>query len=132
MVKYVIVHDTGKVINPRLVEGQMHGGLAHGMGFALFEEAIYQPDGGFVSASFLDYTIPSAPEVSMPLILVPVETPTEANPEGFKGAGESATIAAPAAISNAIEDAARQIRPEIALTSLPITPMRLYELLNPS
>ncbi|MEP7104980.1 MAG: xanthine dehydrogenase family protein molybdopterin-binding subunit [Chloroflexota bacterium] len=132
MLKYVIVHDTGKVINPLLVAGQMHGGLAHGMGFALFEEAIYQPDGGFVSASFLDYTIPSAPEVSMPLILVPVETPTEANPEGFKGAGESATIAAPAAISNAIEDAARQVRPEVALTFLPITPMRLYELLNPS
>ena len=102
------------------------------MGFSLFEEEIYQPDGGFVSASFLDYTIPSAPEVSMPLILVPVETPTEANPEGIKGAGESATIAAPAAISNAIEDAARQVRPEAALTFLPITPMRLYELLNPS
>jgi carbon-monoxide dehydrogenase large subunit len=132
MLKYVVVHDTGKVINAKLVEGQMHGGLAHGMGYALFEEAIYQPDGGFVSASFLDYTIASAPEVSMPLILVPVESPTEANPEGFKGAGESATIAAPAAISNAIEDAARQVRPDAALTFLPITPLRLYELLNPS
>lgn len=132
MLKYVVVHDTGKVINAKLVEGQMHGGLAHGLGYALFEEAIYQPDGGFVSASFLDYTIASAPEVSMPLILVPVETSTEANPEGFKGAGESATIAAPAAISNAIEDAARQVRPDAALTFLPITPLRLYELLNQS
>jgi CO/xanthine dehydrogenase Mo-binding subunit len=132
MLRYVVVHDTGKVINPTLVQGQMHGGLAHGMGYALFEEAIYQPDGAFVSASFLDYTIPSAPEVSMPLVLVPVETPTEANPEGFKGAGESATIAAPAAITNAIEDAVRQLRPEAALTSIPVTPLRLSELLNGS
>ena len=76
--------------------------------------------------------IASAPEVSTPIILVPFETPTEANPEGFKGAGESATIAAPAAISNAIEDAARQVRPDAALTFLPITPLRLYELLNQS
>jgi len=130
MRRYAIAHDTGKVINKTLVEGQLHGGLAHGMGYALFEEAIYLPDGAFVSSSFLDYTIPSAPEVSMPLLLSPVETPTEANPEGFKGAGESATIAAPACISNAIEDALRQLRPEAALTGIPATPLRLYELLN--
>jgi aerobic carbon-monoxide dehydrogenase large subunit len=132
VLRYVIVHDTGKVINTTLVQGQMHGGLAHGMGYAMFEEAIYQEDGAFVSASFLDYTIPSAPEVSMPLVLVPVETPTDANPEGFKGAGESATIATPACIANAIEDAVRQLRPEAAITSIPITPLRLYELLNGS
>ena len=66
----------------------------------------------------------------MPLLLTPVETPTEANPEGFKGAGESATIAAPAAITNAIEDALRQLKPDAALTSIPATPLRLYELLN--
>jgi len=130
MLRYVIVHDTGKVINATLVQGQMHGGLVHGMGYAMFEEAIYQADGAFVSATFLDYTIPSAPEVSMPLGLFPVETPTEANPEGFKGAGESATIAAPATIINAIEDAVRQLQPDAAISSLPVTPLRLYELLN--
>jgi len=130
MLRYVIVHDTGKVINATLVQGQMHGGLVHGMGYAMFEEAIYQADGAFVSATFLDYTIPSAPEVSMPLGLFPVETPTEANPEGFKGAGESATIAAPATIINAIEDAVCQLQPDAAISSLPVTPLRLYELLN--
>src|SRR5437764_1951374 len=130
VLKYAIVHDTGKVINKTLVEGQMHDGLAHGMGYALFEEAVYQPDGAFVSSSFLDYTIASAPEVSMPLLLTPVETPTEANPEGLKGAGETAAIAAPAAITNAIEDALRQLKPDAALTSIPATPLRLYELLN--
>ncbi len=130
VLRYVIVHDTGQVINPTLVSGQMQGGLAHGMGYSLFEEAVYQPDGAFQSASFLDYTIPSAPEISMGLTLVPVVTETEANPEGFKGAGESGAITAPATILNAIEDAIRPVRPDAAITEIPVTPMRLHQILN--
>jgi len=129
VLRYAIAHDTGKVINPLLVEGQLQGGFAHGLGYALFEEALYRPEGDFVSASFLDYTIASAPEVSARLDLVPVETPSPNNPEGVKGAGESATIATPACIANAVEDALRRLKPEAAIDHIPITPLRLYELL---
>jgi carbon-monoxide dehydrogenase large subunit len=130
VVRYVIAHDTGRPINPLLVEGQMQGGYAHGLGYALFEEAIYQPDGGFQSATFLDYTIVSAPEVKSEPKLLPMATPSPANEEGFKGAGESGTVPVPAAIANAVEDAVRQLRPEARITELPITPMRLLEALG--
>jgi carbon-monoxide dehydrogenase large subunit len=96
---------------------------------SLFEEAIYTEDGGFVSASFLDYSIPGAPEVAVPSV-VHTETPTDANPEGFKGAGESGTIPAPAAITNAIEDALRQVKPDVLVGEIPVTPNRILELLD--
>jgi carbon-monoxide dehydrogenase large subunit len=129
--RYVIVHDTGRSINEMVVEGQIQGGFAHGLGYALFEEAIYLKEGGFLSASFLDYSIPGAPEVAVPMILH-IETPTDANPEGFKGAGESGTIPAPAALSNAIEDALRQARPDVLVGEVPITPNRIFDLLQTS
>ena len=130
--RYAIAHDTGRPINEMLVEGQMLGGFAHGLGYALFEEAIYQQDGGFVSASFLDYSIPGTPEVSVAPRLLPIETPTDANPEGFKGAGESGTIPAPAALCNAIEDALRQVKPDIVVGEIPVTPNRIFDLLRQS
>ncbi len=80
--RYVIVHDTGRAINPMLVEGQMHGGWVHGLGYALFEEAIYQPDGTFQSSTFLDYSVAGPPEVGVPAV-AHIETPTQANAEGF-------------------------------------------------
>jgi len=126
IVRYVIAHDTGRAINPLLVEGQLQGGYAHGLGYALFEELIYQPDGGFQTASFLDYTIASAPELTVEPRLLAMGTPTPANPEGFKGAGESGTVPVPAAIANAVEDAIRQLRPEAVVNELPIGPMRLF------
>ena len=129
IVRYVIAHDTGRAINPLLVEGQLQGGYAHGLGYALFEELIYQPDGGFQTASFLDYTIASAPELTVEPRLLAMGTPTPANPEGFKGAGESGTVPVPAAIANAVEDAIRQLRPEAVINELPIGPMRLFEAL---
>jgi carbon-monoxide dehydrogenase large subunit len=129
IVRYAIAHDTGRPINPLLVEGQLQGGYAHGLGYALFEELVYQPEGGFQSASFLDYTIPSAPEVAVEPRLIPMGTPTPANPEGFKGAGESGTIPVPGAIANAVEDALRQVRPDAVINELPITPQRVFEAL---
>jgi carbon-monoxide dehydrogenase large subunit len=130
--RYVIAHDTGQPINEMVVEGQMQGGFAHGLGYALFEEAIYLPDGGFVSASFLDYSIPGVPEVSTAPRLLPLQTPTDANPEGFKGAGESGTIPAPAALCNAIEDALRQVKPDVVVGEIPVTPNRIFDLLQES
>jgi aerobic carbon-monoxide dehydrogenase large subunit len=130
VVRYVIVHDTGKAINTRMVDGQMHGGYAHGLGYALYESAVYEPDGTFRSASLLDYTIVSAGEVAVLPELIHTDTPTDSNPEGFKGAGESGTIPVPAAIANAVEDALRKRNPEAVVDRLPITPDRIVEMLD--
>jgi CO/xanthine dehydrogenase Mo-binding subunit len=130
LLRYVVTHDTGRAINPKLVEGQMQGGIVHGIGYALFEEAIYREDGSFASSSLLDYTIAGPPEVAMELDLGHFETPTEANPEKIKGVGESGTIPAPACIANAVEDALRQVRPDAAVNSIPITPERLHDLIQ--
>ncbi|HYZ01108.1 MAG TPA: xanthine dehydrogenase family protein molybdopterin-binding subunit, partial [Candidatus Binatia bacterium] len=89
LLRYVIAHDSGRAINPLLVEGQLHGGWAHGVGYALFEEAAYDADGNLTAASFLDYGIVSAPEVAAPLELRHVGSPVLGNPEGFKGVGEA-------------------------------------------
>jgi carbon-monoxide dehydrogenase large subunit len=129
VLRYVIAHDTGKPINPVTLEGQLHGGYAHGLGYALYEAAIYDADGSYRTASFLDYTIVSTGEVGEPE-LVHIETPTDANPDGFKGAGESGTIPVPAAIANAVEDALRKRRPDAVVDRLPITSDRIVELLT--
>jgi carbon-monoxide dehydrogenase large subunit len=126
----VIAHDTGKTINPVTLEGQLHGGYAHGLGYALYEAAIYGMDGSYPTASFLDYTIVSIGEVGVTPELLNFETPTDANPEGFKGAGESGTIPVPAAISNAVEDALRKRNPDAVIDRLPITSDRIVELLG--
>jgi aerobic carbon-monoxide dehydrogenase large subunit len=130
IVRYVIGHDSGRTINPLLVEGQLLGGYVHGLGYALLEEAVYQPDGTFLSSSFLDYLIPSPPEVSVVPEMIKVESQSFNNLEGFKGAGESATIPAPAAIAGAIEDALRKLGGKTIIGDLPITPMRLFGLLG--
>jgi carbon-monoxide dehydrogenase large subunit len=130
VLRYVIAHDTGKTINAATLEGQLHGGYAHGLGFALYEASIYDPDGGYRTASFLDYTIVSTGEVATLPELVGLETPTDSNPEGFKGAGESGTIPVPAAISNAVEDALRKRNPNAVVDRLPITSDRVVELLS--
>jgi carbon-monoxide dehydrogenase large subunit len=129
--RYVIAHDSGRPINPMTLEGQLHGGYAHGLGYALFEEALYSPDGNFQSPSFLDYTIVSAPELRCEPELIHTETPSSHNPEGFRGAGEAGTIAVPAAIANAIEDALYSMGHEVAVDSVPVTPLKLWNLMQP-
>ncbi|MGH7763277.1 MAG: xanthine dehydrogenase family protein molybdopterin-binding subunit [Candidatus Dormibacteraceae bacterium] len=129
VLRYVIAHDVGKSINTMMVEGQMHGGFAHGLGYALYEAAVYDPDGGYRTPTFIDYTIVTTGEVTVPE-LVHIETPTDANPEGFKGAGESGTIPVPAAISSAVEDALRKRKPDVVVDRLPITPDHIVELLG--
>jgi carbon-monoxide dehydrogenase large subunit len=129
VLRYVIVHDTGKTINAATLEGQLHGGYAHGLGFALHEASIYDTDGAYRTPSFLDYTIVSTGEVGLPELLG-LDTPTDSNPEGFKGAGESGTIPVPAAISSAVEDALRKRKPNAVIDRLPITSDRIVELLG--
>ena len=130
MVRYVIAHDSGRAINPLLLEGQLHGGFAHGLGYALFEEAVYQPDGTFVSPSFLDYTIVSAPELRCEPELIHTETESSHNPESFRGVGEAGTIAVPAAVANAVEDALHHLGHDVEVNEVPITPQRLLELVK--
>jgi carbon-monoxide dehydrogenase large subunit len=130
IVRYVIGHDSGRSINPLLVEGQLLGGYAHGIGYALFEEAAYRPDGAFASSTFRDYMIPSLRDVSVVPEMIQVSSEVFGNPQGFKGVGESATIPAPAAVAAAIEDAMRKLGSNATLDHLPVTPMRVLEALR--
>ena len=128
ILRYAIAHDCGQAINPLLVRGQLQGGVVHGIGYALMEQAVYLPDGTLTTANLADYALPGRGlPVAVRPELVEVHAPVLGNnPEGFKGVGETGTIAAPAAILGAIEDALRTIGTEVTLNTLPLTPTRLF------
>jgi carbon-monoxide dehydrogenase large subunit len=132
VLRYAIAHDCGNPINPLLVDGQLQGGLVHGLGYALMEEAVYLPDGTLTTANFGDYTLPGRGiPVETRARLVEVRAPVLGNnPEGLKGVGETGTIPAPAAVVNALEDALRSLCVDAELGTLPLTPNRLFELLT--
>jgi carbon-monoxide dehydrogenase large subunit len=127
--RHVFVHDVGRQINPMVVEGQVHGGAAHGLGYALFEEFAYDEDATPRTSGFLDYSIVSAGEVREPETS-DIDTPSPSNPGGFRGAGEGATIPVAAALAAAIEDALRSRGLDVFITELPITPDRLHQLIT--
>jgi aerobic carbon-monoxide dehydrogenase large subunit len=104
ILRYVGVHDCGRIVNPRLVEGQIIGGIAQGLGQALTEDVVYSPEGQPLTGSLLDYALPQAHEVP-PLILETLEVPSPTNPLGAKGIGSVSTVPAPAAVANAVLDA---------------------------
>ena len=128
VVRSVMAHDSGRLINPMLAEGQLHGGLAHGIGYALFEDAGYERDGTMRAPSFLDYAIVSAPEMAARIDIDHNETLTPANPEGFRGIGEAGAIPVPAAICSAVEDALRRAGLAVDVTDIPLTSDRLFQL----
>jgi carbon-monoxide dehydrogenase large subunit len=105
---YVAVDDIGKVINPMIVEGQVHGGIAQGIAQALYEEAVYDDDGNLVTGSLVDYLVPAAPDLPS-FTTDRNETPSTTNPLGVKGVGEAGTIASTPAVVNAIVDAIRHL-----------------------
>jgi carbon-monoxide dehydrogenase large subunit len=121
--RYAVAYDVGRAINPKLVEGQVIGGLAQGVGGALFEELAYDEGGQLVSGSFMDYLIPTANEVPRVEVLITEDAPTPLTPLGAKGAGEGGTAAAGAAIANAVSDAVGA-----EALSLPLTPERVVRL----
>jgi aerobic carbon-monoxide dehydrogenase large subunit len=125
--RYVIAYDIGKAVNPKLVEGQIAGGLAQGIGGALLEEFRYDEAGEPLSVTFADYLMPTAREVPEISILVCEDAPSPLNPLGLKGAGEGGANPVGAAIASAIDDALQ--RPG-AVTQLPITPQRLKAILR--
>jgi carbon-monoxide dehydrogenase large subunit len=125
VVRYTAVDDIGTVINPMIVEGQLHGAVAQGLGQALTEGCVYDGTGQLVSASFLDYAIPRADELPGFASETDESQPCTHNPLGAKGCGEAGTIAAPAAVVNAVLDALAPLG--VAEIQMPLTPRRVWE-----
>jgi 2-furoyl-CoA dehydrogenase large subunit len=127
VLRYVVIHDCGRQINPGIVEGQVHGATAHGIAAALLEEFAYDRDGQLLTTSFMDYLKPSAadlPDIEGDRL----ETPSPLTLLGTKGVGEGGAVVAPAAIASAVEDALVPLGIQIA--ALPITPSRLFEVFS--
>jgi aerobic carbon-monoxide dehydrogenase large subunit len=129
LLDYVVVNDCGCVINPMTAEGQIHGGLVHGIGNALFEFMRFDGAAQPMTASFADYLLPTAPEIP-PISVHLVAYPSSKNPLGVKGIGESGTVPAAAAIISGIEDALRDY--DVRIEEVPITPARLFQLIQAS
>jgi aerobic carbon-monoxide dehydrogenase large subunit len=125
--RYTVAHDSGVIINPLIVDGQVQGGAAHGIGNALFEHMRYDDGGNPLTTTFQDYLLPAAPDVPGCEILH-VETPNPLNPLGVKGAGEGGTIPAPAAIVSAVEDALSPFG--VRFSDMPLTPERIVAALH--
>ncbi|SDH43472.1 aerobic carbon-monoxide dehydrogenase large subunit [Nonomuraea jiangxiensis] len=122
VVRYAVVHDCGKLINPMLVEGQIHGGVAQGIGGALYERMVYDAHGQLVNASFMDFLMPYATEIPH-VETAHLETPSPLNPLGVKGAGEAGVIPVAAVIASAVEDAEG-----IEIDRMPLSPSELFDL----
>jgi aerobic carbon-monoxide dehydrogenase large subunit len=120
--QYVVVEDAGRIINPMIADGQVHGGVAQGIGNALLEEIVYDRDGNIQTATLADYTPPTAREIPT-LELFHIETPTDASITGAKGLGEGGAIGAPAAVLNAVNDALAPFG--VSIDEVPATPQRI-------
>lgn len=129
LVRYMVVHDFGTVLNPLLLEGQIHGGVAQGIGQAIFERTYYDEKGQLHTSSFLDYAIPRADDVP-PIEFVSNPTPCPANPMGFKGCGEAGAAGPPPAVTNAVVDALREYN--VTHLDMPLTPERVWRIINNS
>ena len=127
VVRYVAVDDCGRAINPMLIDGQIHGGVVYGIGQALYERVYYDDDGQLTTGTFVNYAIPTAAE--MPSFETDrTETPSPVNSLGAKGVGEAGTIAASAAVTNAVIDAIRPLG--VDYMNMPLSPMRIWEAIN--
>jgi carbon-monoxide dehydrogenase large subunit len=115
--RYALIEDCGPIINPLLVEGQIHGAVAQGLGEALLEGLVYDGTGQLLTGTLMDYALPRADDVPAPAI-GHLETPAPHMPGGLKGMGEGGTIGAPAAIANAVADAVRHLG--VRISALPI------------
>jgi aerobic carbon-monoxide dehydrogenase large subunit len=122
VLRYCVIHDCGRVVNPMILEGQVHGGVAQGVGGALYERMVYDEHGQLLNATFMDFLMPYATEV--PLVEVDhMETPSPLNPLGIKGAGEAGVIPGMAVVASAIEDAEGFV-----IRRMPISPSELFHL----
>lgn len=121
ILRYVVVEDAGRMIEPRIIEGQIRGGATQGIGKALYEEAYYDEDGQLLNASLMDFLVPTCAEVP-PITVVHMETPSPLTVGGMKGCGESGIIGTPASVGNAIVDA---LGTDVPADQLPFTPERV-------
>jgi CO/xanthine dehydrogenase Mo-binding subunit len=124
--RYLVGHDCGTVINPKIVRGMTMGGIAHGIGAALYEEFAYSPDGLLMAQNFMDYLLPSSHEIP-PVEIVHHETPSPHTVFGQKGSGESGYLGAPAAVASAVNDAVRPLG--LVINNLPIKVARLGDMI---
>ncbi|HLN07849.1 MAG TPA: molybdopterin cofactor-binding domain-containing protein, partial [Xanthobacteraceae bacterium] len=124
---YVVVHDCGTIINPLILDGQIHGGVAQGIGNAFYEQLMFDADGQLTNASLADYLLPTALEVPR-MRLDHTVTPSALNPLGMKGAGEAGAIPVGALFAQAIEDALGLAGTGVELLEIPLSPNRLFEL----
>jgi carbon-monoxide dehydrogenase large subunit len=122
--KYVCVDDIGRVVNPLIVEGQVHGGLAQGIAQALFEEAVHDESGTLTTGTLADYLVPTAADLPS-FTTDRTETPATSNVLGVKGVGEAGTIASTPAVVNAVVDAIRHLG--VRDVQMPCTPMRVWQ-----
>jgi carbon-monoxide dehydrogenase large subunit len=127
IVRYVVVEDCGRMVNPMIVEGQTHGAVAQGIGNALYEDFAYDEGGQPLTTTFMDYLIPGTMEVP-PVDVVHVETPPAVSVSGFKGMAEGGTIGSTAAVANAVADALAPLGVEVR--DLPLTPDRIVALIR--
>ncbi|MDE0169866.1 MAG: xanthine dehydrogenase family protein molybdopterin-binding subunit [bacterium] len=127
VLQYVSTHDCGPVINPRIVRGQVEGGIAQGIGGTLLENLVYSDEGQLLSASFMDYLIPTAHEIP-DMVVQHLESPSPNTPLGVKGVGEGGVIGVPAAVANAVRDALAEFGVEI--TELPLSPSNVRRLIR--
>ena len=125
--KYVVVHDCGRVINPLILEGQIQGGVAQGIGNAFYEKLAFDSDGQLLTGSFMDYLLPTALEVP-PIVVGHEETPSPLNPLGTKGSGEAGAIPTGPLFAQAVEDALGH--PTLEILEIPLSPGRLWELVQ--
>jgi 2-furoyl-CoA dehydrogenase large subunit len=124
---YTSFHDSGRILNPLIVEGQVHGAITHGIGGALYEEMAYDDEGRFLSPTLMDYLCPTASDVPE-FRLGHIATPSPINLTGSKGVGESSAMSAPVAIANAVNDALAPLG--LVIDELPITPDKIWRLLH--
>jgi carbon-monoxide dehydrogenase large subunit len=127
LLAHAAIHDCGRPINPMVVEGQLHGGIAQGIGSALMEELIYGGEGQLLTGTLMDYALPRADEL-LSFDVSHLDFPSAVNPVGIKGVGESGIIAPGAAIANAVEDALADYGAQV--NRLPITSSRVFEMLR--
>jgi len=125
--RYVVVHDCGRVINPLILDGQIHGGVAQGIGNAFYEQLVFDESGQLLNASFMDYLLPTSLDVPH-IEIGHHETPSTTNPLGIKGAGEAGAIPAAALFAQAVENALASYNLEIL--EIPLSPNRLFELVH--
>ena len=124
----VLVHDCGMVVNPMIVEGQLHGGIQMGIGDAFYEEIIYDEYGQMLTATYMDYLFPRASDMPEKLTLGHLETPSPLNPLGVKGVGEAGCIPVGPALAQAVEDAFPEY--DLDITRDTLSPSRIFEMIK--